>query len=69
MTAKWRRNLDQSGICGTFLMDLNKAFDCLVHDVLLAKLETYGFTYKSLKLINSYVNDRKHRTKINSSYN
>ena len=44
------------------------AFDCLVHDFLLAKLEAYGFTYESLKLINSYLTDRKHRTKVNSSY-
>ena len=54
----------QSIIC----MDLSKAFDCLVHDFLITKLEAYGFTYESLKLINNYLTDRKHRTKINSSY-
>ena len=68
MIEKWRRNLDQGGICGTLFTDLSKAFDCLVHDFLIAKLEAYGFTYESLKLINSYLTDRKHRTKINSSY-
>ena len=68
MTEKWRRNLDQGGILGALFTDLSKAFDCLVHDFLLAKLESYGFTYESLKLINSYLTDRKHRTKVNSSY-
>ena len=62
------RNLDQGGICGALFADLRKAFDCLVHDFLLAKLEAYGFTYESLKLINSYLTDRKHRTQVNSSY-
>ena len=60
--------MDQGGICGALFTDLSKAFDCLVHDFLIAKLEAYGFTYESLKLINSYLTDRKHRTKINSSY-
>ena len=46
----------------------HKDFDCLVHHFLIAKFEAYGFTYESLKLINSYLTDRKHRTKINSSY-
>ena len=64
----WRHNLDQGGICGALFTDLSKAFDCLVHDFLIAKLEAYGFTYESLKLIDSYLTDRKHRTKINSSY-
>ena len=59
--------MDQGGICGALVMDLSKAIDCLVHDFLIAKLEAYGFTYESLKLINSYLTDRKHRTKINSS--
>ena len=48
--------------------DLSKAFDCLVHDFLIAKLEAYGFTYESLKLINNYPTDRKHRTEVTSSY-
>ena len=40
----------------------------ILHDFSIAKLESYGFTYESLKLINSYLTDKKHRTKINSSY-
>ena len=68
MIEKWRRNLDQGRTCGALFADLSKAFDCLVHDFLIAKLEAYGFTYESLKLINSYLTDKKHRTKINSSY-
>ena len=68
MIEKWRRNLDQGGICGALFTDLSKAFDCLVLDFLIAKLEAYNFTYESLKLLNSYLNDRKHRAKINSSY-
>ena len=65
MIEKWRRNLDQGGICGALFTDLSKAFDCFVHDYLLARLEAYGSTYESLKLINSYLTDR---TKVNSSY-
>ena len=36
---------------------------------LIAKLDAHGFTYESLNLINGYLTDRKHGTKINSSYN
>ena len=43
MIEKWRRNLDQGGICGALFTDLSKAFYCLVHDFLTAKLEAYGF--------------------------
>ena len=58
MTEKWRRNLDQCSICRALFTDLSKDFDCLVHDFLIAKLEACGFTYESLKLINSYLTDR-----------
>ena len=68
MIEKWRSNLDQGGICAVLFTDLSQAFDCLVYDFLVARLEVYGFTYKSLKLINSYLTDRKRRTNINSSY-
>ena len=50
------------------MVDLSKGLDCIVHDLLLGKLSAYGFDYNSLKLINSFLNDRKFRTKISSSY-
>ena len=49
-------------------MDLSKAYDCLPHDLLIAKLEAYGIERKSLKLIYSYLNGLKHRVKVASHY-
>ena len=50
------------------MIDLSKAFDCIVHELLLAKLSGYGFEKNSLKLINSFLSGRKVRAKIGSSY-
>ena len=49
-------------------MDLSKAFDNLNHDLLIAKLSTYGFEHDALKLIYSYITNRWYRTKINSAF-
>ena len=68
MFEKSKENLDKGEECGALFVDLSKAFDCLQHDLLLAKLNTYGFDYKSLKLISSFLSNRKYRTKINSSF-
>ena len=68
MFEKWKKVLDNGGSCGALLVDLSKAFDCIVHDLLLAKLRAYGFNYNSLKLINSFLNGRTFRTKISSPY-
>ena len=46
-----RRHFDSSGIVRTILMDLSKAFDCLPHDLLIAKLEAYGFNTNRVCLI------------------
>ena len=49
-------------------MGLSKAYDCIPHDLLVAKLHAYGTEPKALKLIFSYLTNRKQRVKINSSY-
>ena len=64
----WEEELDKSGFVGTILMDLPKAYDCLPHDLLVAKFEAYGSDKTGLNLIHNYLSNRKQRTKINSSY-
>ena len=68
MTEQWRKSLDNKGFAGAVLMDLSKAFDCMNHELLLAKLYAYGFSKDALALINSYLKNRWQRVKINDSF-
>ena len=68
MIEKWKRILDNGGICGALLTDLSKAFDCLTHDLLIAKLETYGVNSRSLKILSSYLSNRKQRVQLGNVY-
>ncbi len=68
MVEIWKKALDKSKKCGVLLTDLSKAFDCLLHDLLIAKLHAYGFDYLSLKLIHSYLTGRKQRVRVNASF-
>ena len=68
MIEMWRKALDEKKIAGGVLTDLSKAFDCLSHDLLIAKLEAYGFGKNALKFIYDYLKNRKQRTKVNGSY-
>ena len=50
------------------MTDLSKAFDCINHELLIAKLHAYGFSLESLTFIQSYLTNRIQRVKINSSF-
>ena len=68
MLEKWKRSVDYSKMFGALLTDLSKAFDCLDHELLIAKLNVHGFSLIALKLVHNYLSNRKQRTKINSTY-
>ena len=46
------------------MADLSKAFDCLPHDLIIAKLNPFGFSFSSARFIYSYLFNRKQRTKM-----
>ena len=68
MVEKWGLCLDNGGVSGALLTDLSKAFDCILHDSLIAKLAAYGFDYNSQQMFQSYLSNRKQRTIINDAY-
>ena len=47
---------------------IGKIIDCINHNLLIAKLEAYGFEKNALTFIYDYLKDIKQRTKINNSY-
>ena len=68
MIEKLKKCLDNQGSTGILLTDLSKAFKCLDHDLLIAKLHAYGFDIKAVKLIQSSLTNRHQRVNINSTY-
>ena len=58
----WRSN---DYLVGAILMDLSKAFDCIPHDLPIAKLHAYE---DALVLIYSYLKRRKQCVRINNTY-
>ena len=63
-----KKSLVKQGYPAALLTDLSKAFDCINHDLLIAKLDAYGFSHSSLTFIQSYLHGRSQRTKVNNSY-
>lgn len=53
-------------ICSKFL-DLTKAFDCVSHQILINKLQFYGFSIDSIRLIESYLSNRQQYVMYNSN--
>ena len=68
MLETWKEATDNNKAFRALLTDLSKAFDCLSHDLLIAKLHAYGLDLASLKILQDYLTNRKQRTKVDSFY-
>ena len=47
---------------------LSKAFDCILHELLLPKLHAYGFDKLSLTFIHGHLSQRQQKTKVGSTF-
>ena len=58
----------KKGFCAAVFTDLSKAFECICHDLLIAKLNAYGLEQNALKLVYDYLINRSQKTKVDSSF-
>ena len=68
MIEKMKTVRDNKKFCAAILTDLSKAFDCICHDLLIAKLNAYGVDRNALKLVYDYLSDRSQKIKVDSSF-
>ena len=64
-----RKNaVDKGKVFDALLNDFPKAFDSLPDELIIAKLNAYGFNLPALKLMYRYLSHRKEHTKANHAY-
>ena len=68
LTEQWRQELNQHNIIGIVRMDLSKAFDTLPHELLVAKLKTYGADGKTTDLVHDYLANRRQRVRLGDKF-
>ena len=51
----FKASLDNKKLIETALIDLSKVFDCIPHDLLIAKLHAYGLIAEALTILYSYL--------------
>ena len=61
---KWKNAVDKGKSFGALLIVLSKVFDCLDRELLIAKINTYGFTLPSSRLFHDYLSNRKQRVRV-----
>ena len=66
---KWKRAIVDGEAFDALFSNLSKEFDCLDPELIIAKLNAYGFSLATVKLVYGYQWYRKKKTKTNFSHN
>ena len=64
----WRKYLDQNKFVVAVHMGLSRGFDCIPHDLLIAKTHAYGFSSEGLTFFYLYLKRRKQSIKIKNTH-
>ena len=62
-----KQAMDKGEYVGAVLIDFSKAFDCLPHGQLIAKLKAYGLFPSAYRLLVSYLYGRRQRVKVDNT--
>ena len=65
LTNDWCVNIDKKCVNGAIFLDLKKAFDTVNHQILLKKLEYFGFDPTAITFFHSYLSNRKQQCNVN----
>ena len=68
MFEKWKKSVDKGKTFAALLTNLSIAFDCLPHDLIVAKCNADGFSLSAARLMRNYFSNSKQRTKIYDAY-
>ena len=68
MIEEWKKAVDKGEYVSGLFMDLPKAFDTIDYDLFLAKSKAYGFSLNAVKLMYSYLKNRKQQVQINNKF-
>ena len=67
MIGTWKTKLNMGHKVGVIYMNLSKAFDSLNHELLIAKLRSYGLDQNVVEFFKSYLSKRYQCCKINNT--
>ena len=68
MIEKFKEAIDKGHDFGALLTELSKAFHCINHRLLIAKLYSHEISLCSINLLSLYLNHRTQRIKINDCF-
>ena len=64
---KWSEIIDSGGVLDAVYLDFSKAFDCVPHQRLLIKLQSYGVEGKVLQWVKSFLADRRQKVFVSGA--